>query len=62
MKIYIAQTIDGYIAGPDGSISHLDAFQDVDFGYDEFIASVDGLIMGRNTLEAVLQRPGVALS
>jgi len=58
MKIYIAQTIDGYIAGPDGSLGHLDAFQDVDFGYDEFIASVDGLIMGRNTLEAFYDQHG----
>ncbi|MHA1127370.1 MAG: dihydrofolate reductase family protein [Alphaproteobacteria bacterium] len=58
MKIYIAQTIDGYIAGPDGSLGHLDAFQSSDFGYDEFIASVDGLIMGRNTLEAFYGQHG----
>lgn len=58
MKIYIAQSIDGYIAGPDGSVDHLDAFQDVDFGYDEFIASVDGLIMGRNTLDAFYEDHG----
>lgn len=58
MKIYIAQTIDGYIAGLDGSIAHLDAFQDSEFGYDEFIASVDGIIMGRNTLEAFYDQHG----
>ena len=58
MKIYIAQTIDGYIAGPDGSLDHLEAFKDVDFGYDEFIASVDGLIMGRNTLDAFYEDHG----
>ena len=58
MKIYIAQTIDGYIAGPDGSLDHLEAFKDVDFGYDEFIAGVDGLIMGRNTLEAFYEDHG----
>ena len=44
MKIYIAQSIDGYIAGPDGSVSHLEAFQDTDFGFDEFIASVDAFL------------------
>lgn len=58
MKIYIAQTIDGYIAGADGSLDHLDAFQDSDFGYDEFIASVDGILMGRNTLEAFYGQHG----
>lgn len=58
MKIYIAQSIDGYIAGPDGSVSHLEAFQDTDFGFDEFIASVDGIIMGRNTLDAFFEDHG----
>lgn len=58
MKIYIAQTIDGYIAGPDGSLDHLDAFQDSEFGYDEFIAGVDGIIMGRNTLDAFYEKHG----
>ncbi len=58
MKIYIAQSIDGYIAGPDGSVDHLGAFQDVDFGYDEFIAGVDGIIMGRNTLDAFYEQHG----
>ncbi len=58
MKIYIAQTIDGYIAGPDGSMDHMEAFQDNDFGFDEFIAGVDGLIMGRNTLDAFYDQHG----
>ena len=58
IKIYIAQSIDGYIAGPDGSVSHLEAFQDTDFGFDEFIESVDGIIMGRNTLDAFFEGHG----
>ena len=58
MKVYIAQSIDGYISGPDDSLEHLDAFQDSDFGYDAFIAGVDGLIMGRNTLDAFYEQHG----
>lgn len=58
MKIFVAQTIDGFIAGPDGSMSHMDAFQGNDFGYEAFIAGVDGLIMGRNTLEAFHDQHG----
>lgn len=58
MKVYIAQSIDGYISGPGGSLEHLDAFQDSEFGYDEFIASVDGVIMGRNTLDAFYEQHG----
>ncbi|HSF91157.1 MAG TPA: dihydrofolate reductase family protein [Paracoccaceae bacterium] len=52
MKIFIAQTIDGYIAGPDGSIDHLKPFEENEYGYDAFMASVDGIVMGRNTFDS----------
>ncbi len=52
MKIFIAQSIDGYIAGPDGSLEHLETFADSDFGYDAFIAGVDGIVMGRTTFDS----------
>lgn len=52
MKIFIAQTIDGYIAGLDGSDDHMKPFEANDYGYDQFLASVDGIIMGRNTMDA----------
>ncbi len=58
MKIYIAQTIDGYIGGPDGSIDHLKPFEGNDYGYDEFIASIDGLLMGRGTLDSFYYEHG----
>lgn len=53
MKIFIAQTLDGYIAGPDGSLDHLKPFEANDYGWDDFIATVDGMIMGRNTFDAI---------
>lgn len=58
MKVFIAQTIDGYIAGPDGSLEHMEAFGDSDFGYDAFIASVDGIVMGRTTFDAFYETHG----
>jgi len=39
------------IAGPDGDISWL--FQDGDYGYKDFVASVDALVMGRKTYETI---------
>lgn len=51
---YVAQSIDGYIATPDGGVGWLDAYQGEDLGYDEFVASVDAIVMGRNTYETVL--------
>ncbi|MEE9453643.1 MAG: dihydrofolate reductase family protein [Paracoccaceae bacterium] len=58
MKIFLSQTLDGYIAGPDGSIEHLAAFEGNEYGYDAFLDSVDGLIMGRNTLDGFFDAHG----
>jgi dihydrofolate reductase len=47
---YVAASEDGFIARPDGALDWLppiDAAQD--YGYAEFIAGVDGLVMGRAT-------------
>ena len=55
--VYIAQSLDGYIAGPNGELDWLYEVEnpdDSDFGYAEFIDQVDALVMGRNTFEMVL--------
>lgn len=51
VRLFIATSLDGYIAGPDESLDWL--FGDADYGYDEFIAEVDTLAMGRRTYEMV---------
>ena len=60
MRLFIAQTIDGFIAGPGGSLDHLTAFNDTDYGYDSFIASADAVILGRNTFDAIYPKHGWA--
>lgn len=57
--VFIATSIDGFIARKDGSLDWLDqANQSVpageDCGYKDFFNSVDILIMGRKTFEKVL--------
>jgi len=54
--LYIATTLDGYIASPDGSIDWLDelASGNEDTGYDAFYRTVDALVMGATTYEQVL--------
>lgn len=54
--LYIAQSLDGYIAKADGDISWLSVVEreGEDYGYGEFIESVDTVIMGRKTYEKVL--------
>ncbi|MDO8625168.1 MAG: dihydrofolate reductase family protein [Candidatus Diapherotrites archaeon] len=47
--VFIASSLDGFIAGPHGEIDWL--FTDQDYGYKEFYASVDTLLAGRKTYE-----------
>ena len=51
VRLFIATSLDGHIAGPGGSLDWL--FADDDYGYDAFIAEVDTLAMGRKTYEVV---------
>ncbi|MBD0268730.1 MAG: dihydrofolate reductase [Cyanobacteria bacterium Co-bin8] len=58
-SVFIATSLDGYIARADGNLDWLDRANanvppDEDFGYNDFIASVDVLVMGRNTFEKAL--------
>ncbi|GLZ87180.1 hypothetical protein Pres01_32310 [Metapseudomonas resinovorans] len=52
---YIAASLDGYIARPDGSIDWLDPIEasGEDHGYQAFYDSIDGLLMGRATYETI---------
>lgn len=51
---YIASSLDGYIARPDGSLDWLPlAGGEEDYGYAEFYASVDTILMGRKTYDLV---------
>lgn len=54
--VFIATSLDGFIARPDGDIDWLlqrDA-PDEDHGYADFIADKDLIVMGRGTYEKVL--------
>ncbi len=49
--LFIAASLDGYIAGPDDDLSWL--FTDADYGFSRFFGGVDTLIMGRGTYEVI---------
>jgi dihydrofolate reductase len=49
--LYIAQSLDGFIAGPDDDISWLYRYNDVDYGYDEFYSRVGAIIQGRRAYD-----------
>jgi len=55
VSIYIASSIDGYIARKDGNLDwlHYGHAGDEDYGFKKFTSSIDAVIMGRNTYEVV---------
>ena len=51
--VFIATSLDGFIAREDGAIDWLPTGEVEDHGYDAFIQTVDALVMGRHTYELV---------
>ncbi len=60
VSVYIATSLDGFIARKNGDLDWLPtpAEDGEDFGYAEFMSTVDALVMGRNTYEKVLSFGG----
>ncbi len=54
--VFIATSLDGFIARPAGELDWLMKQQTAneDHGYDAFMESVDGLVMGRGSFETVV--------
>jgi dihydrofolate reductase len=53
-SVFVGASVDGFIARPSGALDFLDAAGSEPHGYDEFIATVDTIVMGRKTFETVL--------
>ena len=59
--VYIATSLDGYIADENGGIDWLHAIpnpENDDFGWAKFLNRIDALIMGRKTFETILSFGG----
>jgi len=60
-SVYIATSLDGYIATIDGAVDRLhsvgnleaDMAENSDMGFDAFMASVDCIVMGRKCMEII---------
>jgi dihydrofolate reductase len=57
LSVFVGTSLDGFIARPDGQYDFLPADGGEPHGYDEFIATVDTILMGRSTFEVVLKLP-----
>ena len=58
MKViaYLASSLDGYIADSDGGVDWLNSLPNPDksdFGFSDFMNSIDALLMGANTFKTV---------
>ena len=53
-SVFVGASVDGFIARPNGDLDWLPADGGEPHGYDEFIASVDAIVIGRKTFETVL--------
>ncbi|HJV78439.1 MAG TPA: dihydrofolate reductase family protein [Paludibacter sp.] len=54
--LYIAMSLDGYIAAPDSSLDFLSIVEEEgqDYSYSNFVSSVDTVIIGRKSYEKVI--------
>lgn len=52
IRLFIASSLDGYIARTSGNVDWL--FTDQDYGYTDFFAQIDTLIMGNKTYQQAL--------
>ena len=55
-RVFIATSLDGYIADKNGGIDWLNTTpnpDNLDMGYGEFTSQIDALVMGRTTFETI---------
>lgn len=62
LSLFIATSLDGYIAKPNDDLSFLKLVEKEgeDYGYVEFTANIDTIIIGRKTYDYVLKEIGSA--
>jgi dihydrofolate reductase len=60
LSLFIATSLDGYIAKPNDDLSFLKLAEKEgeDYGYKEFTATIDTIILGRKTYDYVLKELG----
>jgi dihydrofolate reductase len=59
VRVFIASSLDGFIAGPDDDLSWLPQPSDEqDFGFGAFMAEIGALLMGRRTFDVIMGMSG----
>jgi dihydrofolate reductase len=59
VRVFIATSLDGFIAGPGDDLTWLPAGGGEDHGYDDFMAEIGAVLMGRTTYDVVVGMDGL---
>lgn len=54
VSVFVGVSVDGFLARPNGDLDFLPADGGEPHGYEEFLATVDAIVLGRNSFEKVL--------
>ncbi len=57
LSVFVGTSLDGFIARRNGQYDFLPADGGEPHGYDEFMTTIDTIVIGRNTFEVVLKLP-----
>ncbi len=58
MRLFIAQTLDGFIAGPGDGLGHLAPFEGNDYGYQQDLEAAEAVILCRRTFDLIVPQHG----
>lgn len=53
-RIYVAVSLDGYIARPNGAVDWLDQYDPAEFDFESFLSQIGTLVIGRKTFDQVM--------
>jgi dihydrofolate reductase len=53
LSVFCGVSVDGFLARPDDTLDFLDAGGNIPHGFEEFLATVDVIVIGRRTFEFV---------
>lgn len=54
LSVFVGTSLDGFIARPSGAFDFLKSGGEGPHGYEEFIASIDTIVIGRGTFDVVV--------
>jgi dihydrofolate reductase len=57
VSVFVGTSVDGFLARPNHTLDFLDAGGSEPHGYEEFISTVDVIVIGRKTFDIVLAFP-----